>query len=212
MDEGLATADGAQLSLAPPDPADTQREFAQAMAASNPGDADAPPKRASRARSDDAGQPRTRKPRTTTKPADTRTAPVQLLSGSEIVTGVKGLCQVAAALPALASKRVKDPKLELALKADAITIASAADDIAQACADTAAADPKFAALMAKICQAGPYAALMTVAFGVGTQLARNHGVASMPGTIDPGDLVKMSEGSAPAVAAPETPHAAAAAA
>lgn len=197
MAEGLSTADGRPLSLDPPadSDADTEREFARSMAAKGPDDATAPPKRAPRA---PAGQAAGGKARTAKKDArTTQAAEVKPLTDAEIVTGVKGLCQAAAALPALASKRARKPELQTALKADAITIVSASDQIAQACADTAAADPKFAALMQRICQAGPYAALMTVAFGVGAQLARNHGLASMPGTEDPAEVVRIAEGRPP---------------
>lgn len=194
MAEGLSTADGTALSLDPPSngDADTERAFAQSMAAKGSDDASAPPKRTTRAKPEQpAGRARTTSAKTRTASA---AAEAQPLTEADVISGVKGLCQVAAALPALASKRVRDPNMQVALKADAITIVSASDDIARACADTAAADPKFAALMAKICQAGPYSALVMVTFGVGAQLARNHGFASLPGTEDPAKIVAIAEG------------------
>lgn len=204
MAEGLSTADGKPLSLAPPaDAADTERRFAQSMAASKPGDADAPPRRGDRA----AGDAKPSRARTTkgASKASAVTGPAAPLSHAEIVTGVQGLCQVVAAVPLLLSKRVQAEKTRVALKADAITIVSRAEEIADACAQTAAADPKFAALMTRVCQAGPYAALMTVAFSVGSQVARNHGMGSLPGTMDPAEMVRQAEqppGTAPVLGGP----------
>ena len=103
---------------------------------------------------------------------------------------MKGLAQVGAGIALLFGKATgKD-----AFKADAVTIASAADEIADACVQTAKADPKFAAALDKVCAAGPYAALISVAVGVGSQCARNHKPdLKIPGTVDPAELLKAQD-------------------
>ena len=110
-----------------------------------------------------------------------------VLDDSQRAQGVKGLAQVGAGIALLFGKATgKD-----AFKADAVTIASAAGEIADACVQTAKADPKFAAALDKVCAAGPYAALISVAVGVGSQCARNHKPdLKIPGTVDPADLLK----------------------
>ena len=186
MAEGVETADGTPVSLDTAPPEDVERQFAQAMSAPADDDKTVPPKRAQR----------TTTPQVTSKPrtGKARTAPAgqpaaRVPSEQDIVQGVEGLIQIPAALCLMLSRRAADP---VPLQADAVTLAAAAPDIARACAATAAADPKFAALMGKVTHAGPYAALMTVAFSVGSQIARNHGVITLPGTTDPRVLVEAA--------------------
>ena len=112
------------------------------------------------------------------------------LDDAQRAKGVKGFAQIGAGIALLAGKATgKD-----AYKADAVTIASAADEIADAAVQIAHADPKFAAALDKVCAAGPYAALITVAVSVGTQCARNHKPSlKLPGTVDPAELLKAQD-------------------
>lgn len=161
--------------------------FDQAMNSTEPAPAPAPPKVERTPRAD--SKPRTRaKPTRDEKP---RTTPkVSALSNEQRAMGVKGLVQVGAGLCLVADKASKGD----AFKADAVTLASAADQIADACVQTAAADSRFAAALDKVCSAGPYAALVSVMVGVGTQILRNHKPAmALPGTVHPDELVKAQD-------------------
>ena len=179
----LETVDGHAVAV---DPEQVNQEFARAMAA-DPGPAEqAPPKR-----DIPADLPKDPKPRRGRPPkaeqARTTAKAGTVLDDSQRAQGVKGLAQVGAGIALLFGKATgKD-----AFKADAVTIASAAGEIADACVQTAKADPKFAAALDKVCAAGPYAALISVAVGVGSQCARNHKPdLKIPGTVDPADLLK----------------------
>lgn len=174
--------------VAPVDAASVEAEFARAMA-SNGGEAEkAPPKRAKPAAEAEPATKRA-KPRTTPKAEQARTSitPAVVLSDGDRAKGVQGLAQVGAGIALLFAKVTgKD-----AYKADAVTIASAAPEIADAAVQVAHADPKFAAALDKVCAAGPYAALITVAVSVGSQCARNHKPSlKLPGTVDPDKLLK----------------------
>jgi hypothetical protein len=72
-----------------------------------------------------------------------------------------------------------------------VTLSSNAEAIGNAVAETASANAQFASVVDKITAAGPYAALVDVAFSDGGQLARNHGVkaAEMLGAQAPEQLV-----------------------
>ena len=113
-----------------------------------------------------------------------------MLDDGQRAQGVKGFAQIGAGIALMFGKATgKD-----AYKADAVTIASAADEIADAAVQIANADPKFAAALDKVCAAGPYAALITVAVGVGSQCARNHKPSlKLPGTVDPAELLKAQD-------------------
>jgi hypothetical protein len=124
------------------------------------------------------------------KPADqARVAPPAppALDDEARAAGVKGLMQIGAGLTLLAGRATgKD-----AFKADAVAIASVADDTAAACVQIAKTDPKFAAALDKVCSVGPYGALITIAAGLGAQIARNHKPGrSIPGTVHPDELLK----------------------
>lgn len=147
---------------------------------------DTPPKREDKPAAEAPKRGRGRPKGSTNKP---KIAPAKL-SREVRVQGVQGMVQIAAAGCMLASKSAK--KQEVALQADAITLASASEEIASAVADTCAADERFARIVDKICTAGPYAALIQVGFQVGMQIARNHG-APVPGTHSPEELLEMAE-------------------
>lgn len=188
----LETADGTPVDVTPPDPAAVDREFAAAMADERP-DPQAPPRRAAPAPPPDGAPPRRPRGRPP-KEARPRTAPAAAaaapLTDDQRSAGVKSVVQIAAALTLLAGKATgKD-----AYKADAVTIASASDDLAGAAVDLAHADPKFAAALDKVCAAGPAGALITVVFGIGAQCGRNHRPSlKIPGTVDPAELLKAQD-------------------
>jgi hypothetical protein len=189
MPPTLETADGRPVEVAPPDTDAVNREFSRAMAVAG-ADEQAPPKR----RPDPAPGPDAprRKPGRPPKAEQARTTATATaaLSDGQRAQGVKGLAQLGAGLALMFGKATgKD-----AYKADAVTIASSADEIADACVQTAKADAKFAAALDKVCSAGPYAALITVGVGVGSQCARNHKPAlKLPGTVDPAELLKAQD-------------------
>src|SRR6185437_14164562 len=141
------------------DPAEVEAAFSRAMAA-DPGPAEqAPPKRAPRAELEPAAPRAKAKRPPKAEQARTASKPATVLSDGDRVKGVQGLAQVGAGIALLFAKATgKD-----AFKADAVTIASSADQIADACVQVAHADPKFAAALDKVCSAGPNAALITVA-------------------------------------------------
>jgi hypothetical protein len=129
------------------------------------------------------GRPKEEKARTTAKPG-------VVLDDGQRAQGVKGLAQLGAGLALMLGKATKKE----AFTADAVTIASSADEIADACVQTAKADPKFAAALDKVCSAGPYAALITVGVGVASQIARNHKPdLNIPGTVNPAELLKAQD-------------------
>ena len=179
----LETVDGQPVDTIDSEAVD--REFSRAMADNGPAE-QAPPKRTPEPPTDSAGSKARTKPPKAEKARTTSKAGTVLTDG-ERAQGVKGLAQVGAGIALLFGKATgKD-----AFKADAVTIASAADEIADACVQTAKADPKFAAALDKVCAAGPYAALIGVMVGVGSQIARNHKPdLKIPGTVDPADLLK----------------------
>lgn len=181
----LKTADGNAVDLDAVK-AEANSAFDAAMAGEAP-EVPAPPK-VERAPKDDA-KPRTR--RAAPKDEKPRTAPkVSVLSDQQRAQGVAGLVQVGAGACLLAKKATgKD-----AFQADAVTLASNAEQIADACVQTAKADARFAAALDKVCAAGPFAALIGVMVGVGSQIIRNHRPSmALPGTMHPDDLLKKAE-------------------
>ena len=183
----LETVDGHAVAV---DPEQVNQEFARAMAA-DPGPAEqAPPKRTKldNVQLDEPKPKRGRPPKA--EQARTTAKAGTVLDDSQRAQGVKGLAQVGAGIALLFGKATgKD-----AFKADAVTIASAAGEIADACVQTAKADPKFAAALDRVCAAGPYAALISVAVGIGSQCARNHKPdLKIPGTVDPAELLKAQD-------------------
>jgi hypothetical protein len=164
-----------------------------------PGDADqAPPPRpagptAPPPTAPTAPRRRGRPPRQQADKARVAPAPPPSLSDDARRTGVTGLMQLGASATLLASKATekRNKPASDAFKADAVTLASHADNIAEACIQTAHADPKFAALLDKVCAAGPYGALILAVSGIGAQIVRNHNPdRKVPGTVDPDELLK----------------------
>lgn len=134
------------------------------------------------------------RPRTRTKPAKDdkpRTGPkTAALSSEQRAQGVKGLAQVGAAIALMFGKATKND----AFQADAVTIASSADEMADACVQVAMADAAFAARLDRICNVGPYGALIAVGVGIVSQITRNHKPSlSIPGTVDPAELLKARD-------------------
>ncbi len=177
-----------------PDEADARdkanQAFTAAMAAS--GEDKAPPVRPDRPAPESQEKPRRRRGRPP-KDEQARTAAktaVVTLSDDQRAQGVQGLVQIGAGLCLVASKTTGNQ----AFRADAIAIASNAEPIASACVETARANPGFASALDKVCAAGPYAALIGVMVGVGSQLARNHRPAlQLPNTVDPQQLLDQAD-------------------
>jgi len=189
MAEGITTPDGRPVDIDPASADQIEQQFARAMSEPT-GDDKQPPKRAERAPGGQQEAPRVKRGR---KPADAPTAKTDApkpLSRTARVEGVKGLAQVGGALLMFASTRM--PKQQIPLAADALTVVNTADQLAEAVADTAQNDPRFAAIVDKICAAGPYGALIAVGFSIGGQCARNHGLA-VPGTVAPEDLIRAAQ-------------------
>jgi hypothetical protein len=172
----LMTEDGQAISVD-----EAQLEFARAMAAPEPDepaqkappriDHDAPPPPRRRGRPPAAEKPRTRAK--TAPPATDHRTPDK--AASDRVEAVSGLMQIIGGGCLVVAQRNNDEKL----LADAVVIGEAGRPMGEACASVAATNPKFAAALDKLTSAGPYAALLTVAVGLGSQLAANHDV--LPG-------------------------------
>jgi hypothetical protein len=190
----LETPDGRPVDVTPVDADAVNAQFAAAMNDDGP-DEQAPPKRQPKA--SDPGAIAAPKPKRTPKAEQARTTTAEAataLDDGQRASGIKGLAQIGAGVTLLLSKATKDRAKSDAFKADAITIASSAEEIADACVQTARADPKFAAALDKVCNVGPYAALVSVMVGVGSQIARNHKPdLKIPGTTDPAELLKAQD-------------------
>jgi hypothetical protein len=200
MAEGVVTSDGKLLDL---DAARERidRDFATAMAEPT-GEEKAPPKRAPR----EPVEPPEDKPRVTrtgkrvgrppgsaSSAAKPPKAAAPVVTHGDRVQAVQGLVQLVAVGCVMVSQRVPDP---VPFQADAATLAGNSEQLGEAVAVTCDQDERLAALVDKIAVAGPYAALITAVFGVGMQVARNHGVP-VPGTVDPKELVdSLSEAKA----------------
>ena len=182
----LETTDGAPVAV---DADVVNQQFAASMAAT-PGPAEqAPPKRQPAVAGEVVAKPKRARPPKDEK-ARTTAAPGVVLDDGQRAQGVTGVVQLGAGLALMLGKATKKD----AFTADAVTIASSADQIADACVQTAKADPKFAAALDKVCSAGPYAALITVAVSVGSQIARNHKPdLKIPGTVNPAELLKAQD-------------------
>lgn len=159
------------------------RQFAAAMAAT-PGEGELP-KRPETPPAPEAPKPRRGRPPKAEQP---RTAGKSgsALTDDDRAAGVKGWAQILAGMCAMAGRATGSP----AWTADAVVIASAADDIAGACVQVAHADARFAAALDKVCSVGPYGALISVGLGIGTQVLRNHRPGmELPGTVHPDQLL-----------------------
>jgi hypothetical protein len=178
-----------------PDEADARdkanQAFTAAMAAS--GEDKAPPVKQERSPAEDRPTPARRRRGRPPKDEQARTAPkaaVIALDDAQRAEGVKGLAQLGAGLCLMASKATGND----AFRADAIVIASNTEQIADACVQTARANPGFASALDKVCAAGPYAALVGVMVGIGSQIARNHRPGlHLPNTMDPAEILRQAD-------------------
>ena len=193
----LLTAAGAPVDLAAVK-ASADADFAQAMAGTpddQAADIPAPPARMVRdAGTDDRPRRRGRPPGSKNLPKDdkprTAAPPRAGLNSDQRREGARGLVQVGAAVCLMWGKATGS----VALAADAVTLASSADDLAAAAVATADQDARFAAALDRVCAAGPWAALISAGIGVGTQMVRNHRPSlELPGTVHPADLLKTAE-------------------
>lgn len=192
MPEGLQLPDGKPVSLDPV--ADAERDFNRAMAANDPEPA-APPRRQKPADGDPEARPsrgRGRPPKSARAPQAVKKVPSPQ-TDAERKSGVQGLVQIGAAVCMLLDQRTPDSNI--AFRADAITLANASDPIADAVVEVARNNAQFAATIDRITSAGPYAALISVGFSVGLQLASNHGLkaAQMMGAHSPEAIVASVE-------------------
>jgi hypothetical protein len=89
----------------------------------------------------------------------------------------------------------RTPDSNIAWRADAVTIANAAEPFASALVDVAKQSPGFAAALDKVTAVGPYGALIAVGLGLAGQLARNHGIVAgeMLGAVAPDVLLASLE-------------------
>lgn len=186
MAEGVTTLDGKAVAVDAPDV-----EFARAMAAPVADDSLAPPRRAepvTEAPKPKRGRPpKSDKPRVSAAPAKPAAAPAE--SDRQRADGVRGFAQVGAGIALMMDART--PPQNIAWRADAVTLANAAEPLANACAEVARSNAAFAAVLDKVTAAGPYSALVAVGVQVAGQLALNHGVAvgRMFGAVEPAKLV-----------------------
>lgn len=185
MAEGIETSDGKPLDLDAAKQAD--HDFARAMATPPDSDEKAPPKRGERQAKPASASDKARVGRSPGRPSKDAAKAVAGLSHQVRKDGMTGLAQLGAGLCAIVGKSTG----QLAFQADAITLASSAEDIGEACAQTADQNEQFARVVDKLCAAGPYAALIGVMVGVGSQVARNHGL-DMPGTVAPEQLIQAA--------------------
>jgi hypothetical protein len=181
------TPEGQAVEIDLTAPEKTEQEFARAMSEPS-GDDKAPPKRAERKPAAPKAQEKPRVSRGPGRPAGSKSEAPKGLSKEARSQGVAGIVQLAAGGCLLAERGTG----QKAFKADAITLASSAGEIGEAIADVCDSDERFARVIDKVCAAGPYSALITVMFSVGSQIARNHG-AAVPGTSNPEDLIAMAE-------------------
>lgn len=191
MPEGITTPDGTPVDVDITAAERTEQEFAKAMS-EPPGDEKAPPRRSERSpkASDSGDAPRVKRgPGRPRKDApEPPRAKAAGLSHDVRKSGIQGLVQLAAGGCLLAERGTG----QKSYRADAITLASSAEDLGEAIAATCDQDERMARVVDRICAAGPYSALIQVAFSVGSQIARNHG-AQVPGTANPEDLIAMAE-------------------
>jgi hypothetical protein len=86
--------------------------------------------------------------------------------------------------------------MSLVSPVDAATLVVHSPPIASAVAETAANDPKFAALLDKILHVGPYGALLGAIMPMALQLAVNHGLMQpgVMGTMPPEKIMELITG------------------
>ena len=199
MPESLQTPDGQPVSLPEVDKAESK--FFGAMAApsaeepAHPAppriDHEAPYGRKTdgtpRKRPAGPGRPKADAPRVTSSPPASKSAESAADAASRRTEGVTGLMQLVGGGFAVAYSTTRNT----AFLADALAVNDHAPAISAACAEVAANDARFAALIDKLTAAGPYAALIGAVVPLVAQLARNHGVtaAQAMGAVDPDELI-----------------------
>lgn len=182
----LETADGKPVITDPASPATVNANFRAVMDDDGPDDK-APPKRADRP---PAERPKRGRPSNADKARTTAARPAVSLGDAERAQGVQGFAQIGAGLALMYGKATG----KSAYEADAVAIANAAPQFADAAVQIAKADAGFAARLDKVCASGPYAALIAVGVNVTLQCIRNHRPAMvLPGTVHPDDLLNPSE-------------------
>lgn len=199
MPEGLVTPAGQKLGTAPASPDTSAFEEAIAAAAVDKVLPEhTPPKRekpvpapdeAARIKREAAKPKREARPRTAPSTAKKPAADLR----AQRVDGVKGLVQIGAVVCLAMDQRT--PPADISFQADALVLVGNAEAIATAVADTCDKSERFAAIVDRVTEAGPYAALVAVAFSVGAQIARNHGVsfAASLGTVAPEQIVAQAD-------------------
>lgn len=195
MGEGVVTPDGKAVAI---DAAKVEKDFARFMSAPVE-DIPTPPKRAVPTPTD-APKPKRGRPPKSEQPRTAKSAPAASKADSDADTrraeGVAGLVQMGAGLCLVADMRT--PEDNIAWRADAVTLANAAEPLSKACAEVARNSSSFAAVLDKVTQVGPYGALISVGLSVIGQLAYNHGVGlgAALGAQDPKSLIESVEGAA----------------
>jgi hypothetical protein len=186
----------------PVDVAEAERQFHASMAtpASDEPVAPAPPRVAPDApfgtKAD--GEPRKRRagPGRGNKSRTTATAPAKAKSESAEDAHARRTEGIQSSLGLVGGVLMVTAGESIALKADAVTVVQDAKPLGDAVADAAAVNPKFAAQVDRLINAGPYAALFAVGVKMTAQLASNHGITvarMMPGTQTPEDLIAEFE-------------------
>lgn len=136
-------------------------------------------------------------PRTRTRRRMTAAAPPRRTSkpkqpkqqqGPDYVPGLMGWAQIIAAPMAIAGMRSP----VWALNAAAVTVH--ARPIAEGAQSAAEQDPRTAAILDKVCKAGPYTALLTPVVALGVQILANHQIippqaAAAMGAMTPDELI-----------------------
>lgn len=192
----LETLDGQAVDVTPVDPATINAQFQNAMD-DDGDDTKAPPRRQPRTADADAPKARRGRPpkaeqaRTTAKPAVS-------LDNAQRAAGVQGIAQIGAGFALMWGKATGNAAFE----ADAMVIAGAAPQLADAAVQIAATDPAFAARLDKVCSTGPWAALVAVGVNVTLQCVRNHKPGmSLPGTVHPDEILRNADDEAVRTAA-----------
>lgn len=95
--------------------------------------------------------------------------------GPDYRGAVRGLLQLPGAVLAVVARFVRKQETREALAADSATITYHTPAIADAVHETALNEPRFAAVLDRALQVGPYGALLAAAVPFVMQLAANHG-------------------------------------
>jgi hypothetical protein len=189
--EGLVTPDGKPVDV---DAAEQiERDFARAQSTA-PTDTPSPPKKPATDGTEPAKPKRGRPPKSE-QPRVTAAPPAASAPAldKQRLEGVKGFAQIGAGLCLMLDART--PDADVSWRADAVTLANAAEPLAAACVEVAKQNSGFAAALDKVTKVGPYGALISVGLGLAGQLARNHGIKAgeMLGAVSPEALLASLE-------------------